>query len=755
MTEFASSSTSVPDQWREWADRNLAVTEDGLSLATRPAVAPEDLGLDAVDVAVALSGVVYALETDGRIRRYDPGTRQYRLVWDGTDADPRALSVVGDRLYVADAGSGDLLVVSERTRAVEDHVPADLADPVAVVRHGESLYVLDGTGDGGDDTDDGGQRTDTEERPGGRLLRIQDRETVRTAFGGLVSPTALAVEPGGTAYVLDEDDGLPAIRVLEFGEDPAKGVTEVGTVDLPADPGTGDAVEPRSVVADEGGVVLGGTAGFGGPARLYRLGIDGTEVRSVEHVVGLERRCDRLRRRPGRVEDGRPATYAVADGEVLALSRTRRNERDPADGRFSGSAFRRIDSGTRGIQWHRATLGFDSPPSNARVGLRYYASDDGFLAGVGAVDGVDAAAAEALRENGIEGVWDLVERDPETIARAVGDDDTDRAEAWLAAATDRIDAGPDEGWKRVDGPEPADALLENAEGRYLHVGIDVVGEATAAPSVRSFRAYCPRKTYLRYLPELFDPDEGGSAFLESFLALFESAYVDVEEEIEAITRLFDPHGTPAASLDWLAGWLATDLPEGWPEPAKRDLLERAPALFRRRGTARGLQDVLGIYLEHVETPPIDWMARWRVERIERRNEDGAIAGAHANELRKDVLERDRGDGDHLTWVLEHADLDGLEEAGARPYARHMRGPHSFVVYAGPFGRRRHRRAVKRIVERDRPAHAAGAVVELRHDCRLDEDTFLGVNSTLTPRQFELGRARLGRDAALCDDEQFP
>jgi len=149
------------------------------------------------------------------------------------------------------------------------------------------------------------------------------------------------------------------------------------------------------------------------------------------------------------------------------------------------------------------------------------------------------------------------------------------------------------------------------------------------------------------------------------------------------------------------------------------------------------------------------MARWRVERIERRREAGATNDGRADELRERVLERNRGNGDHLLWILEHADLDGLEESGARPYARYMRGAHSFVVFAGPFGRRRHRRAAKRIVERDRPAHAAGAVVELCHDCRLDEDTFLGVNSTLTPRQFELGRARLGRDAALGEDEPFP
>jgi phage tail-like protein len=744
VTEFASSSTVVPEQWREWAHRNLAVTGDGLSLATRPAVDAEDLGLPAVDIAVALSGVLYALEADGRVRRYEPDTRQHREAWDGSDADPRALSVVGDRLYVADAGSGDLLVVSTRTRRVEDRIPADLVDPVAVVRRGRSLYVLDGNGDGDDDGDG------NDDGANGRLLELRDDRTLETAFRGLVSPTALAIGPNGIASVLDEEDGLPAIRVLALEGDP-EGATAVGTVDLPADPDTGDAIEPTSLVADEAGIVLGGTAGFGGPAALYRLERDGDVLGSVEHVVGLERRCDRLRGQPRDGENGRPATYAVIDGEVVALSWTRRNERNPTDGRYSGSAFRRIDSGTRGIQWHRATLGSDAPPSNARVGLRYYASDDGFLAGVAALDGVDAAAAEALRENGIEGVWDLVERDPETVARAVGDAHTDRAEAWLAAATDRIESGPEGGWKRADGPNPADVLLEAAEGRYLHVGIDVVGEATAAPSVHSFRAYCPRKTYLRYMPELFDPDEGGSAFLEAFLAVFESAYVDAEEEIEAITRLFDPRGTPRASLDWLAGWLATDLPDGWPEPAKRELLERSPALFHRRGTAQGLRDVLGIYLEHVETPPVDWMARWRAERLERRAEDGALDPERASERRERVLARDGENGDHLVWILEHADLDGLDEAGAGPYARYMRGPHSFVVYAGPFGRRRHRQAAKRIVERDRPAHAAGAVVELRHDCRLDEDTFLGVNSTLTSRRFELGRARLGRDAALAGD----
>lgn len=748
MTEFASSATIAPEQWREWAGRNVAVTDDGLALATRPAVHATDLGVAAIDVSCNVSGFVYALRQDGGIVRHDPDPGQTEQTWTAglTDetVDLRAICAAGDRLYVADAQSGNLLVVSERTGAIQARISAGLVDPVAIRRHRRALYVLD--------------RSETTEadRSGGRLLVIRGFDTVTTATTELTEPIDLTIGADGTAYVLDRTDDRPVIQILELGGLRSAGDTDTASVAVPVDPETGDAIEPSCLaVGSSDTLVLGGTT-VGGQAGLYRLALGDGTVHTVDRIAGFDRRCDRLVTPPHGGRGSRITYFAVVEGRVVSLTETRRNERNPTDGKFSGTAYRRIDSGSSGIQWHRVTLEFDAPPSNARVVVRYYATDDETVTDVAAIDGIDDDTADHLRANGIDGIWDLVERTPDTIARAVGDDDTDRARAWQAAAIGAIDDHPPDGWTTVGNTNPRDVLLDDAHGRYLHAAIDLVGDESESPVLASFRAYCPRQSYLRYLPELFGPDNGESAFFEEFLAVFESAYVDIEEEITAITRLFDPRGVPGESLDWLARWLAMDLPEGWPTPAKRELIERAPTLVRHRGTKRGLREVVELYLEHVTPPDTEWMAQWRRDRIDQRAAAGVITDEAATALRARIRDRDRTDnGDHLLWILEHPDLDDIPDEGAQPFARYMRGPRSFVVFAGPFVRHRHREAVERLVASDRPAHTAGAVAEVRHHCKLGGNTFLGVNSTLTPRQFELGRSTLGQDTVLGERDPFP
>ena len=78
------------------------------------------------------------------------------------------------------------------------------------------------------------------------------------------------------------------------------------------------------------------------------------------------------------------------------------------------------------------------------------------------------------------------------------------------------------------------------------------------------------------------------------------------------------------------------------------------------------------------------------------------------------------------------------------------GSQSFSVFCGPFETDDERAMVESIVTSGKPAHVGADVVELDTGLRLAGDTFLGINSRLTTREFLLGETTLGEETVLVD-----
>src|SRR5882724_9339356 len=75
-------------------------------------------------------------------------------------------------------------------------------------------------------------------------------------------------------------------------------------------------------------------------------------------------------------------------------------------------------------------------------------------------------------------------------------------------------------------------------------------------------------------------------------------YQDADEEnLEFVHELFDPRITQAKWLPWLASWLAMPLLEGWDEEKRREIVQRVPELYRKRGTAEGLKLALRLFAD--------------------------------------------------------------------------------------------------------------------------------------------------------------
>lgn len=393
-------------------------------------------------------------------------------------------------------------------------------------------------------------------------------------------------------------------------------------------------------------------------------------------------------------------------------------------------------------------------------------------ADVEVVDGVGPTYAARLRAGGLPDLDALVAADAAAIARIVSagtlDVALDRARAWVRAARDqRPERASYDGldWTAVEPASPRDALLDGADGRYLWVEIELVGTVGDAPTVRSVHAEFPRETYLEELPALYRTDEASADFLARYLSLFERIFTDVETAVEHLTSYLDPRGIPAeaAHLAWLGSFLGVDVDGDWPTPVARTFVERAPELYRMRGTRRGLFAALSIYLDHAAPATRDW------ERA-REREDARLDGLVAAGLLTDA-EADAARAAHedlaarapapTVTTLSWADLACAGDSPAREFAERLVGcRQGFLVLLHPRVAAADVRALAGIVAAQAPAHASVRTVGLRRRVQLagtcpgeetaerGYHTYLGVNSALTDPEFALESAGLGEETVL-------
>lgn len=97
--------------------------------------------------------------------------------------------------------------------------------------------------------------------------------------------------------------------------------------------------------------------------------------------------------------------------------------------------------------------------------------------------------------------------------------------------------------------------------------------------------------YTQYLPALYQSDD----LMRRFLMLFESFWGPIDRQTNTIPMYFDPQITPSDFLPWLASWFDLLLDKNLSEKQRRNLVQSAFSLYRKRGTKLGLQEYLEIY----------------------------------------------------------------------------------------------------------------------------------------------------------------
>lgn len=766
MTQpFVGTHTAA--DWSTWNGQNYVVEDDGVTLATAPRrqyVSPrrvvEAPPEPVVDLDVDDCGDVWLLSESGVIRRYDTDRRDLRTInctWRVPPSTPHAIAVTEHTVYVAAEWAVDSAGTTtgrvhafDRTLMQIQWVAHDYTAPIALARHRNTVSVLDA---------DAAEPTVSVLGAGGTA-----RDTV-TGFG---DPIDLAVDSSGDRYVLDtgaSGDSPSVERIPQGG-------TAIETVVPPesfvaAD--TDATVTPTCLAAGvPGEVVVGDRHATPGTYALFRYRPARSDFERLTSYAGP---VDHVHIHRGD-EVRTPGLYVVGagDGALSFLRAAERYRVNPDTGQYDGQVVARLDSGESGMEWHRLTASLATDDPGTQVRLYYHATDDESLQfrepGTGGVQpvtdvhGIGTVTANRLRDAFVDGLAELAQLTPARVAALASEGSyvvtEDRAEQWIREARtilERRGVPGDLDWQSVGPPDPRDALVDDATGRYLWVKAEIAGTPSAAPRIESLRAYFPRQSYLRYMPEVYRRDPRSADFLERFLSLFESAFTDVEESIGASTRYLDADGVPTDALSWLGGWLSLSPDETWSVEDERALLRQAPDLFTARGTRRGLRDLLDIYLDDPTFPPRwEWALDQQTAANRQRVEAGTLSEAEASRL--ESLPRQK------LYIWEYQDLDCIVDPAVRDvYEQVLPCGQCFAVMVWDSIGADRVREVERLVDSTSPAHAIGNVIPLQPSLRLTDadgdtayNTFLGVNSVLGEREFELGFSGLGAESALADSE---
>jgi phage tail-like protein len=669
-------------------DADIALAQTVRYTAERT-IARADLGTDfeVTDFAVGQCNQLYILDEHARaIWIYDPNQQRVEQIEGASALLARPISITYQpgTLYIADAESEQRVVALAELnwqirwtigaardaagRVFDLPVPLSAAD--LTTDADGNLYALAPLeivpGAGGDEVPRDGHLAIVKIDRSGQVVAVFKPPQLQ-----LMSPTPLARLGDQVAIVAADDGSLYVLeatgkRVLKISADAEQEVS------LPI----GIAIDPSSLGIDtQGNLYIGDRQTLGEGEEDNRFihifrppdnFTDGLDYRGV--VDGYRGPVAKL------VIDRCNRIYIFNDDERAVIILRPESTFATRVGLPTGYYFSRsLDSPALGTRWHKLVLDA-AIPENTQIQVSCLVADERKM------------------------LIDSVERDLDAYLQDASLDP--RAKL---VPLDRLD------WTQPL-VNPTDALIRAAPGRYLWLRIILIGGERQTPELRSIRAYFPRVSYLRYLPAVYQEDARSRDFLERFLALFETMFAGLEEQIGQVVRYLDADVVAGPFLRWLAAWLAIAADANWTEEQLRALVKRAPTLYKKRGTREGIAEMIEIFTG--ERPLI-------VEKFQLRCAESAEV--------ETLLKQLYGDDPYCFCVLLKPSQAPTEEA---------------------------RKTIRRIVEAEKPAYTCAGTLVLQPWIYLDMHTYLGVNTYLSMPSPRLDSgASMPRDTLLGDIDE--
>ncbi len=141
-----------------------------------------------------------------------------------------------------------------------------------------------------------------------------------------------------------------------------------------------------------------------------------------------------------------------------------------------------------------------------------------------------------------------------------------------------------------------DVLLHEVVGRYLWIVLEMYSQGNEEMSISNITIYLPSRSWLEYLPAIYQKADLESGFLDRYLGIFQTLYEDLNFKIRSVAEFFDPDCTDRQFLQWLAEWLDISDSYIWSEDKLRRLLSRSVELYLERGTKKAIEDIVELYM---------------------------------------------------------------------------------------------------------------------------------------------------------------
>jgi len=146
----------------------------------------------------------------------------------------------------------------------------------------------------------------------------------------------------------------------------------------------------------------------------------------------------------------------------------------------------------------------------------------------------------------------------------------------------------------------ASALIANlfpaVAARYLWLRVTLSSaDNLATPRLSQVRAETPGEDYLDELPAIYRNADVGKNFLARMLGALRVQFDRSERVIDGLPLRVAIDFAPVSELGWIASWLGFELPPGLPGDEQRKLLHRVTALYDRRWTPAGVAELVHVY----------------------------------------------------------------------------------------------------------------------------------------------------------------
>jgi phage tail-like protein len=275
---------------------------------------------------------------------------------------------------------------------------------------------------------------------------------------------------------------------------------------------------------------------------------------------------------------------------------------------------------------------------------------------------------------------------------------------------------------------------EFLKGRFLYIKMLLsTNDIYTSPEFKSMKVYFGNNSYLDYLPAIYRENESSSEFLEKFLSIFQTMMDDTYQKIFSFSKYLDSQVTPNEFLRWLASWLSISTDQNWSNEGTRALIERAPDLFKKRGTIDGIKEIILLYLNSKNSG---------------KNPNPTIIGDQIYSNNNYYDDSNKCSSSRYTQLKYYNDVKIIENNNNNNNNNRYR--YFFDVLLNPILiDENDERVIRQIVEKEKPAHTIGNVKRLDSWFNLDRNTMLGINTILRdPYGFVLGKTSLSRNSIL-------